>query len=115
MQAHLSGVLTVADYGCVTIELGDDRIIPVAWPLGWTAARGEDGRAVLYDADGRPRAREGSAISVGGGSVDNDVAWSPVDSAHPCALGSPGVFRVSGGAEPVPLTDHDTAAPGHPG
>lgn len=106
MQARLPGTLAVADNGCVAIEWPDEElIIPVAWPPGWTTDRGDDGRAVLYDDTGQPRAREGDAVGIGGGNLDYDNGLMPIDPNHPCALGDTRYFFASGEMhpEPVPL------------
>ncbi|TDD71546.1 hypothetical protein E1262_05170 [Jiangella aurantiaca] len=69
-----------------------------------TAVRGlGDGRAVVYDDTGRPRAREGDTVGLGGGNLDYDNALMPIDPSHPCALGEYRYFFASGEMDPEVL------------
>lgn len=93
-DGRLDGTLTVTDDGCVAITPIGSAVVPVAWPPEWTVGRGDDGRAVVYDPRGRPLAREGGPVGVGGATVNPAAEGSAIDPADPCALGSSRVFQV---------------------
>ncbi|WP_053202784.1 hypothetical protein [Jiangella muralis] len=94
-HARLDGTLTVTDDGCVAITPIGSAVVPVAWPPEWTVGRDDDGRAVVYDPQGRPFAHEDGPAGVGGGLVNPAAGGSAIDPADPCALGSSRVFQVA--------------------
>lgn len=80
LYAHLPGTLVVTEGDCVAVKAaGSGRTVPIAWGHGWSA-REENGRTVVYDADGRLLGREGDRVGLGGG-----FAGGFAD--HPCATG----------------------------
>ena len=84
--AEKSGTLVLTDQGCLAIQSRPPgEVAPVVWPYGWTGARDDTGRVVLYNDQGRPVAHEGDNISVGGGILGDAHQWRD----HPCATREP--------------------------
>ncbi|MFE0425026.1 hypothetical protein [Streptomyces sp. NPDC058953] len=75
LYAALVGTLVVTPERCVAVQTeppgqGKKRIAPtpIAWAHGWTT-RWENGKAAVYDADGKRFALEGQRVSLGGGGT----------------------------------------------
>ncbi|WP_282692839.1 hypothetical protein [Streptomyces sp. CC208A] len=80
LYAHLSGTLVVTEGECVAVRTAQSgELVPIAWGHGWST-REENGKAAVYDADGRLLGREGDTVGLGGG-----FAGGFAD--HPCATG----------------------------
>ena len=101
MLANASGIVTVAENGCLALATGNG-LMPIAWGAGSTAAVGDDGRAVLYDADGRRQATEGDRIEVAGGYGLLDSPSDALVGSDECALGETSVFLAQGPVEVMP-------------
>lgn len=65
--ALVQGVLRMDDDYCVYLESGSDRTYAV-WPAGWRATRDGD-LLTIYNPDLEAVARDGDAVSFGGGLV----------------------------------------------
>ncbi|WP_243056812.1 hypothetical protein [Nocardioides sp. SR21] len=88
-DALIQGVLRMDDDYCVYLESGQDQVYAV-WPAGWRATR--DGELLtIYNGDLEVVARDGDAISTGGGFV-------PVATyeGEPCLPESGDVAAVQG-------------------
>lgn len=86
LYAHLPGTLVVTGDGCVAVSSSrSDKPTVVAWGHGWSV-RGGNGRAAVYDADGRLFAREGDTVGLGGGTTGRY-------DGEPCAAGT--VFEAN--------------------
>jgi hypothetical protein len=66
--ALLVGTLVFSELSGVAVDT-DGGIVQVLWPAGSTVRREDDGRWVLNDQRGRPVARTGDLVEVGGGFV----------------------------------------------
>jgi hypothetical protein len=64
------GTLVVTPDNCIAIRQ-EQALIGIIWGHGWSAGR-DDGRAVVYDANGAVVAREGDRIGLGGGGGDDE-------------------------------------------
>ncbi|MDX2296622.1 MULTISPECIES: hypothetical protein [Streptomyces] len=90
LLAALPGALVVTDTNCVAAKSSlDGRVVPLSWGYGWTA-RIENGKAVVYEPDGKVFAKEGEKVTLGGGT-------SGKYADHPCAAGHQ-VFAVNNAA-----------------
>jgi hypothetical protein len=76
MEALATGRLAADARAGLAIRAGTD-VIPVVWPNGYTAWLTDSG-IVLLDATGRPIAREGDQVALGGG-FGADGFWYPCD------------------------------------
>ncbi|GGR20417.1 hypothetical protein [Streptomyces roseolus] len=86
LYAHLSGTLVVTDDNCIAVTTAkSDKPTAVAWGHGWSV-REVEGKAVVYDADGKLFAREGDKVGLGGGDSDRF-------DGKPCATGT--VFEAN--------------------
>ncbi|MFF5970709.1 hypothetical protein ACFY7C_04190 [Streptomyces sp. NPDC012769] len=82
----LAGTLVITDKNCVAVTSdADGGTVALTWGHGWTV-RIQDGKAVVHDARGKPFAREGDRVSLGGGT-------SSRFAEHPCA--GPRMFAVN--------------------
>ncbi|MFB7513832.1 hypothetical protein [Streptomyces sp. NPDC056144] len=87
LLAALPGTLVVTDENCVAAKAAQGgNVVPLSWGYGWTA-RIEDGKAVVYEPDGKVFAKEGEKVTLGGGTSDKYAD-------HPCAAGHQ-VFAVN--------------------
>ena len=74
MDALLSGRLVATPLSGIGVQ-GDEVVIPVAWPYGYSALS-QSGVTVLLDHTGRQLARVGDRIEIGGGN-GRDGFWYP--------------------------------------
>lgn len=72
MAAQVVGSVAVDRDGCVHLT-SDRRRYDVVWPEGTTAARAEDGRALLSNSDGELVAVQDERISTGGGYIPREL------------------------------------------
>ncbi|MEU3402214.1 hypothetical protein [Streptomyces filamentosus] len=86
LYAHLSGTLVVTDGNCIAVTTAkDEKPKTVAWGHGWSV-REDNGKAAVYDADGKLFAREGDKVGLGGGDSDRFAG-------KPCVTGT--VFEAN--------------------
>lgn len=91
--AQVSGTLVVTEGNCLALAVPtggpqnpSEVRYAVYWAYGFTASRDTEGKAVLYDDEGKPTAREGDTISLGGGLLPENFEFP--DRDHPCNVGS---------------------------
>ena len=71
-DALATGTLVSSAISGLAIRAGDGTVQEVLWPFGYTARR-EGTLTLLLDAAGRPVAREGELIQMGGGTDNAGV------------------------------------------
>ena len=66
------GVLVAQGPATLGLRVGNGKVFDIRWPLG-VGVRLDDGRLAVADAFGSVIAREGDAVSLPGGTMDNET------------------------------------------